>query len=385
MDTADVIDQVKERLRIVDEPRTGNAMQHPLQTILFAAIFGTMMGEDTFEDIWRWTQGHKDWLENFLEFPAGVPSHDTFCRVFRLLDPDELRQSFVRWSRALAEVDTELVALDGKTLEQSFEDGDPEKALEMVTAWGAANGLTLAAEGFEDGDELGAIETTVELLDLQDCLVTVDALGCQRRLSRKICQQGGDYLFCVKQNQGELASQIETFFEWALDDERPDDQEVPAIDHWKETDAGHGRVEEREVWWTEATDALQLQRRWPYLEGFARIVATRHVDGEAQQEVRYYISSREDVDAETVGSDIRTHWEVENKVHWVMDVTFGEDDRRMRQEHAAENMALIHRMVSNILRQSDIKDASIRSKRKMLSWNFDYFIQVLNDGAAANL
>lgn len=385
MDTANLVAAIEKRLDDVSDPRTGNAKKHPLNTLLFCAIFGTLAGADSLKAVHLWTEAKQDWLEQFLSMPEGVPSHDTFCRVFSLLDPDELRACFLRWTRALARVDKDLVALDGKTLEQSFEDGDPETALTMVSAWASENGLTLAATGAEDGDELGAIEEIVELLDLEDCLVTVDALGCQRKLSRMVGRQEGDYLFAVKSNQGELAGQLEAFWEWALDEDRPADQETPDIDVTEEVDGGHGRVDIRKVWWCEATEMLQLDRKWPYIGGFARVEATRQLnDGTCETETRLYVSSLEDPTAEEVASAIRSHWEVENKVHWVMDMTYREDESRLRTENAAENMALIRRLTTNILREDDNRDTSLKQKRNLLSWDFDYFLKVLADGTAAD-
>ena len=384
------LDQIRTNLeRYIDtvtDPRTGNALQHPLNSILFCSIFAVLAGADNFKAIYHWTEAKQDWLQQFLDFPAGVPSHDTFCRVFQLIDPDELRRCFVRWSRVMASQQEDLVAIDGKTLRRSFQEGDPETALEVVSAWASTNELVLSGVGVANGKERRGLLETLELLDLEGCTVSMDALGCDRGIARQIGQQGSDYLMVVKGDQPKLYDQLETFWHWALDETRPDDQSLPPIEHVRDVDRAHGRIETRQLHWTQATDALHLNRDRPYLEGFGCLYTRRNITGgETTETIHYLISSHDNPEVDDLLSKRRRHWGVENQTHWVLDVVFDEDHNRSRLEHAAENLALIRRMVMNILREDDRKDTSLKQKRNQLAWDFDYFLQVLADGAAANL
>jgi predicted transposase YbfD/YdcC len=386
MDIDEIRTHLERHVEPVTDPRTGNATLHPFNSILFCSIFGMLAGADNFKSIHLWTEAKQDWLEQFLDFPEGVPSHDTFCRVFQLIDPDELRRCFVRWSRVMASHDEDLVAIDGKTLRGSFQEGDRETALEVVFAWASTNGLVLSGIGVENGHERQGMVDTLEMLDLEGCTVSMDALGCDRSIARKIGRQGGDYLMVVKADQPEMHEQLETFWTWALDDERPDDQSLPPIDDVRDVDRAHGRIETRHLHWTQATEALHLERDWPYLEGLERLYTRRNPsNGETTETVHYLISSHDAPDPEDLLSKKRRHWGVENQTHWVLDVVFGEDDNRSRLDHAAENLALIRRMVMNIIRQDDRKDTSLKQKRNQLAWDFDYFLQIIADGAAANL
>ncbi|MFW5968658.1 MAG: ISAs1 family transposase, partial [Persicimonas sp.] len=330
----------------VDDPRTGNATLHPLENIIFIGVYAVVCGADTWVHVAEFGKSKRDWLAEFLDLSNGIPSHDTFGRVFGLIEPDQLRRCFLKWSRTLVEGHAGLISIDGKTLRRSFEADDPQSALHTVAAWVDDHDVLLMGPGTRDSDELAASLDLVDMLELEGTTVTYDALGCQHKMVKRLYHAEADYLLRVRGNQESLQDAIIDFFEWQLG-EHPDDQHIE-LDYVEDVDGGHGRVEERRLWCTHDIDWLETDRRWLGLEAIACLESVRHVDGETETMRRYYICSDDDASAEEMLDWARRHWGVENKAHWVLDVAMDEDQSRVRQNHAAENLAMIRRMTMNL-------------------------------------
>lgn len=376
MDEHAIADSLRNVLDGLDDPREGNAQLHPLENIIFMALYSIICGAEAWTQVEQYCIGKRWWFEKFLDLSGGIPSHDTFGRVFGLLDPDGLRRCLLAWSRTLVEGHAGQISIDGKTLRRSFEAGDPQTALHAVGAWATDQDVMFMGPEAEDGDELGASLKLIDLLELEGTIVTYDALGCQLKMVRKLYHADADYLLRVRGNQENLHQDLIDFFEWQLDDP-PVDQRLE-VDHYADVDGGHGRVEERSVWCTSEIDWLETDRKWPGLEAVVRLDSTRHVDGETESMTRYYICSDPEASAEQILEWARRHWEVENKAHWVLDVQMGEDDSRVRKDHAAENMAMIRRMAMNMLKQDDRLDHGLGTKQVRASVDHEYFMHVLS-------
>lgn len=361
----------------LDDPRSGNATLHPLENIVFIAVYAVVCGADNWVGVEQYAIGKRWWFEEFLDLSEGIPSHDTFGRIFGLLDPDQLRRCFFRWTRTLVKKYRGQVAIDGKTLRRSFEASDPQKALHVVGAWVNQQDVMLMGPAAENNDEIGAGLNLLDMLELSDTTVTMDALGCQRKIARKIITNDGDYLLRVRGNQKQLHEAIREFFVWQLDDELPKDQEMK-LDTYEQTNGGHGRLETRKLWCTDEIEWLETDRSWAGLGSIAYLASEREVDGNTETEDRYYICSKEDASAEEILGWARNHWGIENKAHWVLDVQMNEDQSRIRQEHAAENMAMLRRMAMNLLKRDEKLDVGLKNKQLRASCDHDYFIHLLS-------
>lgn len=361
----------------LDDPRTGNATSHPLENIVFIALYGVVCGAQSWVGVEQFGYGKRKWLEQFLDLTAGIPSHDTFGRVFSILEPSELRRCFLRWSRALSRGSGGQIAIDGKTLRRSFEADDPQTALHTVGAWVNEQDIFLMGPATRTKDEIGASLELLEMLELEKTVVTFDALGCQRKIAKKLRSKGADYLLRVRGNQGTLHQAIKEFFEWQLDEDLPADQKM-ALEIVEDIDGGHGRIEERRLWCTDEIDWLETERKWSGLSSIARLDSVRHVDGKIEQMTRYYICSDADASAEQILKWAREHWSIENKAHWVLDVQMREDDSRIRKRHAAENMAAIRRMAMNLLKRDEKLSVGLKNKQLRAACDHDYFMHLLS-------
>ncbi len=310
--------------------------------------------------------------------PNGIPSHDTFGRVFSRLDPEQFGVCFMNWVKSVAELTQgQVVAVDGKTLRGSHNRGQGRPALHLVSAWASENHLVLGqTRTSAHSNEITAIPQLLSLLELQGCIITIDAMGCQKEIARQIVGGGSDYLLAVKSNQGELYENIKDVFKCADREGTLDSEHY----HYKQTSKGHGRVESRECW--VITDREELayvdsHGRWPGLKGVAKLSYRRSSGEQAPTETRYYICSYR-ATAESLLQATRTHWGIENSLHWVLDMAFDEDRCRVRTGHADQNLAVARHWALNLLKQERTAKIGIKAKRKKAGWDFPYLHKVLS-------
>jgi predicted transposase YbfD/YdcC len=362
------------------DPRTGNATQHQLQDILVIAICASICGADTWTDVEIWGIAKQDWLRGFLELPHGIPSHDTFGRVFALLDPDEFRKGFLSWIRAIQKLTRrQVIALDGKKLRRSHDHRLGKKAIALVSAWATANHLVLGQVKVRaKSNEITAIPELLRLLEVRGCIVTIDAIGCQPKIAAKIVKKEADYVLAVKQNQGQLFEDVKDLFAGCQEEKFV---HVPH-DYTKTVEKGHGRIEIRECWTLAEPEFLAYLRHrdaWPKLRAVAMVRAERRIGMKRSRETRYYITSVEN-NAKLVLESVRAHWGIENGLHWVLDIGFREDESRVRKDHAPENMAILRHMALNLLKQEQTVKIGIKGKRLKAAWDQDYLLRVLSSG-----
>jgi predicted transposase YbfD/YdcC len=359
----------------LEDPRIDRTRRHDLMDILVIAICAVICGAEGWVDIANYGVAKRAWLQTFLALPQGIPSHDTFRRVFCLLDPHAFQECFRRWIDALSEgLGLKRIAIDGKALRRSFDRATGKGALHLVSAWATEQHLVLGqvAVGAKS-NEITAIPTLLELLDLSGAMVTIDAMGCQKEIAAKIREGGGDYVLAVKDNQPHLLEDIRLCFERALE------SAFAGLKHsyHKEVSEGHGRVEAHHVYTILQPEGIRDLAWWRDLKAITLIYCERQEAGkEATAEVRYYIGSKA-AQAAAYAGYVRGHWGIENGLHWVLDVSFDEDHSRMRADHSAENMALLRRLALSLLKQHDGK-GSVRGKRKQSGWDDQFLMEVLS-------
>lgn len=352
----------------LQDPRVERNREHVLEEILLMAVAAVLSGAESWNDMEDYGHAKRDWLQTFLELPGGIPSHDTFNRVFAALDAEEMEKGFLAWVSSIAQLTAgEVVAIDGKSLRGTREAG--KKAIvHMVSAWANSNNLVLAQRKVEEkSNEITAIPRLLEVLELSGTVVTIDAMGCQRAIAQQIMEKRADYVLAVKENQGHLLDGIKDSF-----------QMLSADSVAEEIDCGHGRVERRRCSVIADTSLVEKAAEWASLQGLVRIEAERYhkATGETERETRYYITSL-GPDAARLNSAIRQHWGIENKLHWVLDVGFGEDLSRKRAGHAAQNFSLINRIALNLLKQDKSSKRGIKGKRLKAGWNHGYLLKLL--------
>lgn len=358
----------------LEDPRMDRTKLHSLSDILFITLCAVICGADEWTDVELFGKAKRDWLRTFLPLPNGIPSHDTFGRVFSRLDPKQLEQCFHKLTLALAECSGDkLLAIDGKTIRRSFDKADNKAAIHMVSAWCDTNGLVLAQLSTEEkSNEITAIPRLLEMLDLRDSVVTIDAMGCQKDIARQIVKKKGHYALQVKKNHPGLHGVMEEMF----DELTTRGIEGATSDYYEHVDAGHGRVETRRIWTTSWTKWYADRKGWADLNSFVCVESIREVGDHISKERRYYISDL-NTDARTMLGYIRGHWGIENKLHWSLDVTFREDALRHRVGHSAENLSRIRRLVLNLLRQDKSVKVGAKAKRFKASLQQEYLLKVL--------
>lgn len=362
-----------EHFASVPDPRIERHRWHKLSDILVIAVCAVLSGAESYPAIEDFGSEREGWLSQFLELPAGIPSHDTFNRVLRLLDPVELQSCFLRWMQAVAEVtDGEVVAIDGKALRRSFGKGTAKRAIHMVSAWATANGVVLGQRKVDTkSNEITAIPALLALLALKGCIVTIDAMGCQRAIAQKIVEQGADYVLALKGNQPTLEQAVKHFFLTGPEAEAHWSQS----DYHEHTEHGHGRVETRRAWISADLDAELRAAAWPGLQSIGLVEATRTVGEKTAVEQRFYLSSLPPQAGEFAQA-VRKHWGIENQLQWTLDVTFREDQSRLRTGYGAENFAVLRHIALNLLRQEP-SAKSLPRKRLACALNPDYLLKVL--------
>lgn len=360
----------------VQDPRVERTKCHRLFDLLVIALLGVICGADSWTEIELFGKAKHDWLKTFLELPNGIPSHDTFGRVFARLKPEELERCFQKWMQGLAHASGgNLIAIDGKTLRRSFDRAADKAAIHMVSAWCQANRMVLGQVATDaKSNEITAIPELLKMLDITDAVVTTDAMGCQKKIAADIRKQGGHYLLQVKGNQETLHDRMkETFDELTR-------QPIPGASHsfHEEVNGGHGRVETRRLWATEWTKWYQDRAGWKDLCSFVCVESVRTINGESSTDRRYYITDLDSCDPKALLGHVRGHWGVENPLHWSLDVTFHEDTRRNRVGYSAENFSRMRRLALNLLRRNKNCKAGIKGKRLKACLVPDYLLEVVS-------
>lgn len=361
----------------LEDPRTGNAGQHDLVEIMVIALCTVLCGGQYASDMELFAKEKESFLRQFLKLENGVPSHDTFSRVFRLLDPEQFRACFQKFmgkfSQACQETLSGVIAIDGKVLRRSFDKASGKSPLHMVSAWGCEQRLVLAQIATDaKSNEITAVPQLLKLLSLEKTIVTVDALNCQRAIAQQIIDQGGDYAFALKGNQGTMHEDVSVFLD--------DPQTKPTSEH-ATVDADHGRIETRAVVISTNIDWLQERHRWPGLKAIGKVTRTREIPRSSPEtdkistETAYYLFSTP-ISAERAGEVVRSHWGVENRLHWRLDVTMNEDAARNRMDNGPHNLAVLRHMALNVMSKEQSK-ASLRAKFKKAAWNQEYLIKLL--------
>jgi predicted transposase YbfD/YdcC len=361
----------------IPDPRRSNR-RHMLTDMLTIALFAVLSGADGWVAVSKYGVEKYDWLKTFLSLPHGIPSHDAFGRVFAMIKPEVFERYFIEWTRQLAQLSRgKLVAIDGKSLRQSYQHSwDKSGMAHMVSAFIADNHVVFAQIKTEGkGQELSAIHKLLEMLDLNGAVVTIDALGCQKEIARKILGANGQYVLQAKDNQPTLHQKMQMVFkELQLENFAGVDW-----DYFTQTDGDHGRIETRRVW--VIRDAKQLGRlagEWEGLKTWAVAECTREVNATKSVERHFYISSLDQrVTAKKMAGYIRGHWSVENNLHWQLDVSFNEDQRRIRIGNGAENFSRLCRMALNLLKKEKTTKVGIAIKRKQCGWSNDYLLKVV--------
>jgi predicted transposase YbfD/YdcC len=365
-----------------------------LVDIIAIAICAVICGVDEWEDIVIYAKSKKDWFRQFLPLSGGIPSHDTFARVFALLDPTEFEKRFSEWTRdVFGKTAGDIIAIDGKTVCGSYDRTANKAAIHMVSAWSHANGVVMGQVKTADkSNEITVIPDLLQRLDIAGCIVTIDAMGCQKEIAGQIIRQGGDYVLTLKENQRGLKQEAEALFTEMTGRQFDDCRQA----HKQTIDHGHGRKEIRNYWLLEDANIDGRKAEWPGLRCFGKVTTQRTVDGQVSEETRYYITSLP-CRIESFAQAVRAHWGIENGLHWSLDVSFGEDDSRIRKGHAAENMSLVRRLSQSALKALQVphdaepradgsyrpmpttpfKKTSIKAKRLRCMLNQDFLLQAL--------
>ena len=353
------MDGFRECFAGIEDPRTGNARRHDLHELLVIALCTVLCGGESCVDMADFAEEKEPFLREFLSLDNGLASHDTFSRVFRALEPEQFRRCFQDFMARFAETSRGVIAIDGKVLRRSFDTASAKSSLHMVSAWGCEQRLVLGQIATDaKSNEITAVPKLLEMLSLKGCIVTVDALNCQRAIARQIVDQGGDYALALKGNQGTLHDDVSRF----LDD--PVTQEIAVH---TTVDGDHGRIETRAASISTAIDWLQKDHRWPGLKAIGKVVRTREIGTKITTETAYYLLSTP-MTAERFGQVARAHWAVENSLHWMLDVTMNEDQARNRLDNGPNNLAVLRHMALNILNTQKSK-ISNRRKIKRAGWS----------------
>lgn len=379
--TGTIATDLKTCFASLEDPRNGHAQVHELLDMIVIAICAIICGADHWTEVEAFGKAKFAWLSTFLALPGGIPSHDTFGRLFRHLDPQAFEASFRQWTEGLRQrIEGEVIPIDGKCLRGSHDRGLGKNAIYMVSAWASDNHLVLGQSKVDaKSNEITAIPELLRALDVAGCIVSIDAIGTQKEIAAQIVAQEGDYVLALKENQPHLLEDVQSLFTWA--DNRQYEAMVHA--HCASTGKGHGRIEIRQCWTISDPSCIAMLagwEDWANLRTVVRVEAERQVGATRTTEVRYYISSLPDEGARTAEralGAVRSHWGIENCLHWVLDIAFREDESRVRKDHGDENLAVLRHIALNLLRQDKQTRLGVHGKRLKAGWDTNYLARLL--------
>lgn len=367
----------------VPDPRINRRKYHELADVLVIGVCTLLCGGESFNDMEDFGEAKHDWFKSFLKLTNGIPSHDTFNRVFSVVDPEQFLECFLKWTQGVRQsVSQEIVAIDGKALRRASDKGENVKY--VVSAWAESNSLVLGQLKVADkSNEITAVPELLRVLELSGCIVTIDAMGCQKKIAREIIEADADYVLALKGNQEKVHEEVQSFLEDAVAQQqakRPVGVKPPKIVEGLKSietvEKDHGRIETRRYYQSEYLDWFADKAKWEGLRSVGMVESVREMNGHKSVERRFYLSSLP-LGVETFARAVRGHWSVENKLHWVMDVCFGEDRSRARSGHAAENLATLRRFALNLLKRDKTKKRGIKGKQLNAGWDHAYLTSLL--------
>jgi len=382
MKNSKALESFNRHFGLMQDPRDKRGLRHLLKDILVISILGVICGADEFTEIEEFGKSKYQSLNEFLELPNGIPSHDTFGRVFSVLDPELFRECFVEWVRDVfgPNVVGDIVNIDGKALRRSFDTEKGKSMIYMVSAWANTNNIVLGQVKVDDkSNEITAIPKLLKLIDIEGSLVTIDAMGTQKEIAKDIVEEKADYLLALKGNQANLNDEVKE----AFDQFKAKEKAIENGTFNQQINVDHGRIEERSCYVVPAKDFLSPQERlkWKALVSIVMIEAyvtfkNGKRKGEHVYQKRYYITSLQQ-QAQRINLAVQAHWGIETKLHWVLDIAFREDESRVRKGHADENLAIVRHIALNKLKNEKSCKRGIKAKRKKAGWDFEYLIKVL--------
>lgn len=365
------------------DPRVNRTKDHDLIDVLVIAICALLCAAESFNDMADFGLAKQDWFKTFLSLRNGIPSHDTFNRVFAALDPKQFLDCFLNWTQSVrTAIPQEIVALDGKALRRAV---DGEQSVKyIVSAWAEGNGLVLGQIKVADkSNEITALPKLLRVLELSGCIVTIDAMGCQKKIAREIIEADADYVLALKGNQEKVHEEVKSFLDATLEEkqqQRPKGALMPKearrLQAWETVEKDHGRIETRRYYQSDELAWFADKAKWEGLQSVGFVESVRECAGQTTRERRYYLSSLP-LDVENFARAVRGHWGVENKLHWVLDVSFREDQSRARAGYAAENLATLRRLALNLLKREKSKKRGIKGKMLNASWHHPYLLRLL--------
>ncbi|MGB3760463.1 MAG: ISAs1 family transposase [Rivularia sp. (in: cyanobacteria)] len=359
----------------LEDPRIERTKRHQLIDVITIAICAVICGADSWVAIETYGQAKKEWLKRFLELPNGIPSHDTFARIFASINPQKFQECFLSWIKSIAVLtDGEVIAIDGKNLKHSYDRKAGNRAISMVSAWAGTNKLVLAQRKVDSkSNEITAIPELIKVLDISGCIVTIDAIGCQKEIVNLISQKDANYIIALKKNQKNLYENVELLFKEAISKR---DKGFNASDY-STRDLGHGREEVRNyLMLSDVSNQIDPENKWNKLNSIGMVESVRTENGKTTVETRYYISSL-NLDAKKIGESIRSHWGIENSLHWILDVALNEDDCRIRKDNAPQNFAVLRHIAVNLLGKEKSKKLGIKNKQFLAAMDNNYLAKVL--------
>ncbi|MEH2147606.1 ISAs1 family transposase [Nostoc sp.] len=359
----------------IEDPRIDRTKRHNLMDIITIAVCAVICGADGWVAIETYGCAKYEWLKTFLDLPNGIPSHDTFARVFAQINPQQFQSCFLDWMKSVQKITSgEVVAIDGKTLRSSYDESSDQSAIVMVSAWATTNRLVLGqVKVDEKSNEITAIPELLKVLELSGCIVTIDAIGCQKEIVKLITQKDADYVITLKKNQGNLYDEVEKLFKSGIS------TGFEGIEHstYKTEETGHGRHEIRNyVMLTGIGSQLDPDSVWSMFSSVGMVESIRLSDGKTTVETRYFISSLIK-NAEEFSNAVRSHWGIENSLHWVLDVALKEDDCRIRKDNAPQNFAVLRQIAVNVLGKEKRVKRGIKNKQFLAAMDNNYLLSVL--------
>lgn len=368
------ISMLKLHFGPLDDPRAQHSVEHPLIDIVMVTICAVICGAESWSEVENYGIAKQDWLGTFLALPHGIPSHDTIERLFARIRPVQLQECFVNWVQAVFEISGgQVIALDGKSLRGSYEGGGKRGMIHMVSAWASENRIVLGQRKVnEKSNEITAIPELLNVLELDGAVVTIDAMGCQTTIAEQIVNQGGDYVLALKGNQGNLFKDVNQLFEQAKQ------LSFGGIEHdyYQTQEQGHGRQETRRYWVMGQTEYLVGAQNWAKLKTIGCVESQRQIGTTVSCEMRYYILSLP-LDAQRFAAAVRGHWGIENRLHWILDVAFREDQSRVTSGYGGENLAVVRHIALNLLTQEKSAKGGTHAKRLKSGWDDQYLLKVL--------